>query len=178
MLALRAAIAKALPKGFEEIVAYGMPGWVVPLTACPAGYHCTPGAPLPFLGLASQKSHISFYHMGLYTDPALLALGGSLMGLANLVPGISGGTMLVAAGVYHRFIEAISELSRLRFRAPTLLTLAAVVGPALCSIALFATLVSQALVEMRWVMYSLFIGLTFGGVPVLWKVLRPANTAA
>lgn len=107
-----------------------------------------------------------------------LALGGSLMGLANLVPGISGGTMLVAAGVYHRFIEAISELSRLRFRTPTLLTLAAVVGPALCAIALFATIVSQALVDMRWVMYSLFIGLTFGGVPVLWKVLRPANTAA
>jgi uncharacterized protein YdhG (YjbR/CyaY superfamily) len=73
MLALRAAIAKALPKGFEETVSYGMPGWVVPLTAYPAGYHCTPGAPLPFLGLASQKSHISFYHMGLYADPALLA---------------------------------------------------------------------------------------------------------
>jgi hypothetical protein len=73
MLALRAAIAKALPKGFEEVVAYGMPGWVVPLSLYPAGYHCTPGAPLPFLGLASQKSHISFYHMGLYADPALLA---------------------------------------------------------------------------------------------------------
>jgi hypothetical protein len=28
-----------------------------------------------------------------------LMLGGSMMGLANLVPGISGGTMLVAAGV-------------------------------------------------------------------------------
>lgn len=73
MLALRAAIAKSLPRGFEEVVSYGMPGWVVPLTAYPAGYHCTPGAPLPFLGLASQKSHISFYHMGLYADPALLA---------------------------------------------------------------------------------------------------------
>jgi uncharacterized protein YdhG (YjbR/CyaY superfamily) len=73
MQALRAAIAKALPKGFEEVVAYGMPGWVVPLSLYPAGYHCTPGAPLPFLGLASQKSHISFYHMGLYADPALLA---------------------------------------------------------------------------------------------------------
>lgn len=107
-----------------------------------------------------------------------LALGGSLMGLANLVPGISGGTMLVAAGVYRRFIEAISELSRLRVRIATILTLAAVVGPALCSIALFATLVSEALIGMRWAMYSLFIGLTFGGVPVLWKVLRPATTAA
>jgi putative membrane protein len=109
---------------------------------------------------------------------ARLAMGGTLMGLANLVPGISGGTMLVAAGVYRRFIEAISDLSRLRFRLPTILTLVAVVLPALCSIALFATLVSEALIQMRWVMYSLFIGLTFGGVPVLWKVLRPATTSA
>jgi putative membrane protein len=106
-----------------------------------------------------------------------LVLGGMLMGLANLVPGISGGTMLVAAGVYRRFIEAISELSRLRFRPAPLLTIAAVAIPAACSIALFATLVSQALIEMRWVMYSLFIGLTFGGVPVLWAVLRPATAA-
>ncbi len=27
-------------------------------------------------------------------------LGGTLMGLANLVPGISGGTMLLASGIY------------------------------------------------------------------------------
>ena len=107
-----------------------------------------------------------------------LAFGGSMMGLANLVPGISGGTMLVAAGVYRHFIESISELSRMRLRAAPFLILAAVVLPALCSIALFATLVSQALIEIRWAMYSLFIGLTFGGVPVLWKVLRPATPAA
>ena len=44
------------------------------------------------------------------------ALGGILMGLANLVPGISGGTMLLAAGVYPAFIGAIAELTTLRFR--------------------------------------------------------------
>ena len=42
--------------------------------------------------------------------------GGFLMGLANLVPGISGGTMLLVAGVYPRFITAIAEVSRFRFR--------------------------------------------------------------
>jgi uncharacterized protein YdhG (YjbR/CyaY superfamily) len=72
MDALRKAISKAIPKGFQEMVAYGMPGWAVPLATYPAGYHCTPGQPLPFCGMASQKSHIAFYHMGLYTDPALL----------------------------------------------------------------------------------------------------------
>ncbi len=72
MRALRAAIDKALPKGFVETISYGMPGWVVPLATYPAGYHCTPGTPLPFVSIASQKSHIAFYHMGLYADPALL----------------------------------------------------------------------------------------------------------
>ena len=40
--------------------------------------------------------------------------GGFLMGLANLVPGISGGTMLLAAGIYPRFISAIAEITRFR----------------------------------------------------------------
>ena len=44
--------------------------------------------------------------------------GGVLMGLANLVPGISGGTMLLAAGIYPKFIEAIAEVTRFRFRFP------------------------------------------------------------
>ena len=45
--------------------------------------------------------------------PGLVArasVGGVLMGLANLVPGISGGTMLLAAGVYTRFIEAFRKI--------------------------------------------------------------------
>jgi hypothetical protein len=73
MQELRSAIAKVLPGGFEEVTSYGMPGWVVPLSTYPAGYHCMPGSPLPFLGLASQKSHIAIYHMGLYADPRILA---------------------------------------------------------------------------------------------------------
>ena len=43
-------------------------------------------------------------------------IGGVLMGLANLVPGISGGTMLLAAGVYPRFIEAIGEVTTFKFK--------------------------------------------------------------
>ena len=39
------------------------------------------------------------------------------MGLANLVPGISGGTMLLAAGVYPTFIESIARVTTLRLQA-------------------------------------------------------------
>ncbi len=71
MLQLRRAMGKALPKGFAEVIQHGMPGWVVPLSMYPPGYHCTPNTPLPFVGLASQKSHIAVYHMGVYADPTL-----------------------------------------------------------------------------------------------------------
>ena len=72
MVALRKVIANNLPKGFAEVMQYGMPGWVVPHSMYPAGYHCDPKQPLPFLGIASQKQYIAVYHMGIYADPALL----------------------------------------------------------------------------------------------------------
>ena len=102
-------------------------------------------------------------------------LGGALMGLANLVPGISGGTMLLAAGIYPRFIQALADLSGLRLRKNSLLVLGLVGVSAAAAILLGAGPVKDAVVEHRWAMYSLFIGLTLGGVPVLWQMARPAT---
>lgn len=69
---LRKAIKKNLPKGFKEAMGYGMIGYCVPHSIYPAGYHCNPKDPLPFMGLASQKNSINFYHMGIYANPKLL----------------------------------------------------------------------------------------------------------
>jgi putative membrane protein len=99
------------------------------------------------------------------------------MGLANLVPGISGGTMLLAAGVYPGFISAIAEVTTFRFRTPSLLLLGTVAGTAALGILLLAGSVKGLVQNYRWVMYSLFIGLTLGGVPLLWRMARPASTA-
>jgi len=98
--------------------------------------------------------------------------GGILMGLANLVPGISGGTMLLAAGIYPRFIDAIAELTRFRFRFGSLLTLASIVVAAGLAILLLAGVLKDLVVDHRWVMYSLFIGLTLGGVPIVWRLAK------
>ncbi|MDC7995753.1 DUF1801 domain-containing protein [Altibacter sp. HG106] len=70
---LRATILENLPEGFEEQMNYGMLGYVVPHERYPDGYHCDPKQPLPFMNVASQKNHIALYHMGLYSDPELLA---------------------------------------------------------------------------------------------------------
>ena len=102
--------------------------------------------------------------------------GGILMGLANLVPGISGGTMLLAAGIYPRFIESISDVTRFRFRFRSLLCLGSVVFAALIAILLLAGVLKDLVVDHRWIMYSLFIGLTLGGVPIVWKLAKPAST--
>ena len=69
---LRKIILDNLPEGFEECMNYGMLGYVVPHSIYPDGYHCDPNTPLPFINLASQKNHIGFYHMGIYSDPKLL----------------------------------------------------------------------------------------------------------
>ena len=71
-LELRKVIVDNLPKGFEECIGYGMIGYVVPHSIYPAGYHCTPKLPLPFLNLVMRKDIITFYHMGLYSDEKLL----------------------------------------------------------------------------------------------------------
>ncbi|MEQ8844912.1 MAG: DUF368 domain-containing protein [Phycisphaerales bacterium] len=106
--------------------------------------------------------------------PALrLLLGGALMGLANLVPGISGGTMLVAAGVYRRFVDAVSDATRLRLTRTTILTLVLIAFAAGAAIALGAAPVAYGLEHARWAMYALFIGLTLGGVPALHALVKP-----
>lgn len=107
---------------------------------------------------------------------ARAALGGLLMGVANLVPGISGGTMLVAAGIYTAFIEALAAVSRLRFARPALQLLLVVGLAAGSGILLLAGPIKGLVVDHRWIMYSLFVGLTLGGIPALWRLARPATT--
>jgi putative membrane protein len=106
---------------------------------------------------------------------ARAAVGGVLMGLANLVPGISGGTMLLAAGVYTRFIEAVAEVTTLKLRFRSVVILGSIGIAAALAIALLAGPVKYLVTTHRWVMYSLFIGLTLGGVPLVWRRARPAT---
>jgi hypothetical protein len=66
---LRALFNAHLPPGFEETVSSGMLSWVVPHRLYPAGYHCDPKQPLPFLSVAPRKGFVAVYHMGLIAGP-------------------------------------------------------------------------------------------------------------
>ena len=72
MSKLRRILSENLPQGFEEIICYGMIGYVVPKSLYPAGYHCNPKLPLCFINIASQKNFIALYHMGIYAYKPLL----------------------------------------------------------------------------------------------------------
>lgn len=69
---LRKVVKENLPKGFVEQINYNMPGYVVPHSMYPSGYHCDPKLPLPFMNIASQKNFVALYHMGMYANPEIL----------------------------------------------------------------------------------------------------------
>ena len=61
--AVRKLIRANLPKGYNEVMRWGMITYEVPLSSCPDTYN---GEPLMYAGLSSQKHHISLHIMGLY----------------------------------------------------------------------------------------------------------------
>jgi hypothetical protein len=64
--AIRRVVNANRDKKLREGIQYNVIGWFVPHSLFPAGYHCDPSQPLPFAGLASQKSHIGLYMMCTY----------------------------------------------------------------------------------------------------------------
>ncbi len=68
--AIRKAILDNLDSDYEEGIQYGMIGYYVPHRVHPAGYHCDPRQPLPFVMLASQKGYIAIHMMPIYTASA------------------------------------------------------------------------------------------------------------
>jgi len=102
---------------------------------------------------------------------ARTAVGGVLMGLANMVPGVSGGTMIVVMGLYDEFIESIADITRLRLNWRNL-AFAAILGcGVVVTFAVFAGMMSRAVILHRGAMYALFIGMTLGGAPLLIRMV-------
>jgi len=69
---LRNIIKNNIPKGFEEVMSYGMIGYVVPHSIYPSGYHCNPKLPLPYINIGSQKNFIVLHHLGIYGSTEIL----------------------------------------------------------------------------------------------------------
>ncbi|MGB0757423.1 MAG: DUF1801 domain-containing protein [Patescibacteria group bacterium] len=66
--AVRDVILRHLPKGYEEVMQYGMITYVVPLSIYPEGYLGDKKTPLPYVSLAAQKNHFAVYLSNIYAD--------------------------------------------------------------------------------------------------------------
>ena len=102
-----------------------------------------------------------------------LAITGVFMGLANLVPGVSGGTMVLALGLYEEFIGAFSDLTRLRITRRAITVVAMLFGISAVTIFTLAGVIQSLMENALPAMLALFIGMTLGGVPFLWREMKP-----
>ena len=97
-------------------------------------------------------------------------LKGMVIGIANVIPGVSGGTMMVAMGIYDKLIHCITHLfselkKNLLFLAPIAVGMAlAVVGSSFTIEKMFELFPFQTSL--------LFIGLVVGGLPAMWKNVK------
>lgn len=92
---------------------------------------------------------------------------GVAVGVATLIPGVSGGTMAVILGIYDDLIHAIGSYFT-DWKRNTILLIEIGLG-GLVGIGVFSKLLEVVLSKYPAVMRFFFIGVIFGGLPVLYK---------
>lgn len=96
-------------------------------------------------------------------------LKGMMIGIANVIPGVSGGTMAVSLGIYDKLIGSISGLFQ-HFRNSIAFLFPILVGCVL-GIVGFTYAIEYLLNSHTFVTCMAFVGLILGGLPMLFQSL-------
>ena len=119
---------------------------------------------------------------------SILFLKGMAMGISDLIPGISGGTIALLLGIYKDFISSLKSINyksfiyliRLDFKKLNnqlnLCFLLPVFFGILSSIFIFSSLISFLLLDYKVLLFSFFFGLIFFSSIRLISDLKPTNT--
>lgn len=98
-------------------------------------------------------------------------LRGMVIGIANVIPGVSGGTLMVSMGIYDKLILVLTHFIK-RMKEAIALLVPIAIGM-LLSIAIFAKIFSEILFPKFPLQTNLFfIGLIIGGIPVIYKKVK------
>ena len=97
-------------------------------------------------------------------------LRGMVIGLANIIPGVSGGTMMVSMGIYDTLIHSITHLFK-AFKKSILTLLPYAVGMVV-AIAGLSFVIDWAFANYPLPTNTLFIGLILGGLPAIFKQVK------
>lgn len=97
----------------------------------------------------------------------IIAIKGFIIGIANIIPGVSGGTLAITLGIYEQLISTISHFMKnikenIKFIIP--LGIGAVL-----SILILSNLIGTCLEKYPFPTTLFFIGLILGGIPLLAK---------
>ena len=104
-------------------------------------------------------------------------LRGVVIGVANIIPGVSGGAMMVSMGIYDTLIHCITHLFK-EFKKSILTLLPYAIGM-LVGILALASVISWGLENYPLPTNTLFIGLILGGLsPLLKKIDKKKINAA
>jgi len=97
-------------------------------------------------------------------------LKGMVIGIANIIPGVSGGTMMVSMGIYDKMIHCVTHLFS-EFKKSMKFLLAIFIGMAVALVGL-SFVIEPAFEHFPLQTSCLFIGLIVGGLPAIWSKVK------
>ncbi len=97
-------------------------------------------------------------------------LKGMVIGIANIIPGVSGGTMMVSMGIYDKMIHCVTHLFS-EFKKSMKFLLAIFIGMAVALVGL-SFVIEPAFEHFPLQTSCLFIGLIVGGLPAVWSKVK------
>lgn len=99
-----------------------------------------------------------------------MILKGVVIGVANIIPGVSGGTMAVSMGIYDKIIHAATHLLS-EFKKSMKLLIPILIG-AVLGLVVVARIIQMMFERVPFQTNLLFIGLILGGLPAMTKKVK------
>ena len=127
-------------------------------------------------------------HSRSFRDYVFIGLKGMAMGAADLVPGVSGGTVALIAGIYDELLSTIASLRigmltdlfrnglLATWKAANASFILALAGGIFTSIAVLSNLLHHLLVHNKEALYAFFFGLVAASVPLVGKTFGRWST--
>lgn len=100
----------------------------------------------------------------------LLIIKGMIIGLANVIPGVSGGTLMITLGIYEQVIDTISHFFT-NFKKNLKFIIPLGIGVIL-SLLLFSKIIGLSLEKFPFATTLFFLGLIIGGMPLIIKNMK------
>lgn len=100
----------------------------------------------------------------------ILVIKGFFIGIANIIPGVSGGTLAISLGIYEKLISSVSNIFK-KFKENFKFLFFIMVG-AVISILTLSKIIKYSLTNYALITILFFVGAILGGMPMLIKKVK------